>query len=58
LVSVGAGVPVVVTGNVSGVPTKKVAELAEVKVGGPSTVKVNIWEASGLTPFEAVRHKT
>jgi hypothetical protein len=54
---VTVGRPLVVTGNVPAVPAKKLVESAEVKAGGPSTVKVKVWVASGLTPFEAVRHK-
>ena len=35
-------------------PSVKVALSAEVMVGGPSTVRVKDWVASGLTPLDAL----
>ena len=47
------GVPVVVTVKDPALPSVKVALSAEVMAGGPSTVRVKDWVASGVTPLEA-----
>ena len=51
---IGIGMPVVVTVNVPNVPTVNVVLAVLVIAGGWSTVKVNVWVASGATPFVAV----
>jgi hypothetical protein len=45
----GAGKPAVVTVKLPADPSLKVVLLAEVMVGGPSTVRVKLWLAAGLT---------
>ena len=52
-VMVGAGVPVAVTLKLLALPSVKVALSPEVINGGPSTVRVKDWVASGLTPLDA-----
>src|SRR5580693_10702669 len=52
--SVEGGKPSVVTVNAAGVPDTKVTALALVKAGAWSTVRVNIWVASGPLPLWAV----
>ena len=47
------GYPVVVTVNEPALPSLKVALSPDVIDGGPSTVRVKDWVASGLTPLEA-----
>jgi hypothetical protein len=51
-----AGVPLVVTVKLAAFPTVKVALLALVMDGGPSTVKVKDCVAAGDTPLVAMRH--
>lgn len=56
-VTVGAGIPVAVTGNVAGmvgVSMVKVVADALVNDGGPFTVSVKLCTASGAVPFVAV----
>ncbi len=45
--------PLVVTVKVPADPSVKVVLLPEVMAGGPSTVRVKDWLASGLTPLVA-----
>src|ERR1022692_3637779 len=52
--SAAVGVPVEVTVKVPDDPSVKVVLSPEVMAGGPSTVRVKDWLASGLTPLEAV----
>jgi hypothetical protein len=56
-VSAAVGRPVVVTVKVPALPTGKVIELALVIAGAAVagfTVRVKLWLALGLTPFDAV----
>ena len=46
--------PVEVTVKLPACPSVNVVLSAEVMVGATSTVRVKVWLASGLTPFEAV----
>jgi len=52
--NVGDGTPEAVTVKVPAVPAVKVVLLALVMAGAWSTVRVKLWVALGLTPFEAV----
>ena len=52
-VSEGAGTPVVVTVKLPLEPTEKLALLADVIVGGASTVRVKLWLAGGFCPLLA-----
>jgi hypothetical protein len=52
-----AGMPSVVTVKLPATPVVRVALLALVIDGGPSTCRVNAWRASGETPLEADTQK-
>ena len=51
--SAAVGNPVEVTVKLPDVPVTNVAADAEVMSGAASTVRVKVWEASGLTPLVA-----